>query len=336
MKILVHIFVLVFSLFSLLLRGEESQNAGNNENQKKDSAKNVVIKYDPEDKEISEFIPLKALDYATVEQFCRPMLSQTGSMGFMPEKNCVVVHDKKRNALKIREFIESAAKQLPDDNVNIRVEVEFKGAKSRRKAGAEIDVIYPENSGQGKIIIRDGRVQKPESIDIHVRDNTMTGSSNTNQFIMVKSGFPARIWAGKTIPDPSWLRNSRFIPLTMISSKSGNTVVIPGNSPDIVWTNVGAYLYVLPKYLGDGLIDVEIFPAVSYLDGKKRRQTVRLESVSTKLTVKSGQKINIGGIVSGKDDTYKSLFGPNFIGIDEDSSLLDMWLKATVVEPTTK
>ncbi len=291
----------------------------------------VVIKYDPENKEVSEFIPLKSIDYQTVEQFCRPMLSETGTMGYMPEKNCVVVHDFKKNTAKIREFVESAASQLPDDDVNVRVEVEFKGAGKSRKAGFGADLSYPEKQ-QGKIIIQNGKIVKPERINIDAYDNSGTTSSNTTQFIVTRSGFPARIWAGKRIADPSWMNNYRFIPLTIIN-RNNSTIIIPGNDPDIVWSNVGAYLYILPKYLGDGLIDVEVFPAVSYLDGKRREKSVRVESVSTRLTVKSGQKINIGGIVSGKDSFYRSLFGPDFINIDNNTSLLDMWLTATVQEP---
>ena len=81
---------------------------------------------------------------------------------------------------------------------------------------------------------------------------------------------------------------------------------------------------------------MEVFPVVSYLDGKGKKQAVRVESVSTRVTVKSGFKINIGGIVKGKNDFYSSFFGPNFIGEDNNTNLLDMYLTATVIErPST-
>ncbi len=323
------IFFLVFLFSTFSLRSDEIKNRDPAEHSEK--PKNVVIKYDPEDKELSEFIPLKSISYEIVEQFCKPMLSENGRMGYMPERSCVVVHDHKKNAAKIREFIESANGQMPDSDLNIRIDVQFRGASKKAGSGVGASLDYPEKNQKG-IVIKNGKIEKPDKISIGAFDNSETSRSDTSQFIVTRSGFPARLWVGKRIVDPSWLRNCRFIPLTIIS-KGTTSIVIPGNDPEIVWSDVGTYLYVLPRYLGDGLIDLEVFPAISYVDGKGRDKAVRIENVSTRLTLKSGQKMDLGGIVSGKNDTYRKLFGPSFIGSDENSSLLDMSVKATVIAP---
>ena len=322
-------FVLLF-LFSYLISAEET-TATTDEKPTEQKKKAVVVTYDADNPQVSEFIPIGVLSYDTIKEFCSPMLSKTGTMGYMPEKECVVVFDYKKNAAKIREFIESATAQIPDySNVNIKVEVSYQGVYGGGSLGLGGKVSY--GGGQNnQLIIRDGKVMKPKSVTVRAFDNSTRGSSNTTQFIVTRSGRPASIWAGKTIVDPSWLNNYKFRPLVIINNKN-STVIIPGETPDFVWTNVGAYLYILPKYLGDGLIDVEVFPVVSYLDGKGKKQAVRVESVSTRVTVKSGFKINIGGIVKGKNDFYSSFFGPNFIGEDNNTNLLDMYLTATVIE----
>ncbi|HNQ99569.1 MAG TPA: hypothetical protein PKN52_06185, partial [Trueperaceae bacterium] len=180
---------------------------------------------------------------------------------------------------------------------------------------------------------RDGRWVRPDEIRIGGGIRRGRTTQNTSQFIMTMSGHAATLWVGRTIPDPSWLNHVRFRPTVVVMPRGGGAVVIPGNDPEWVWSDVGARLMVLPYYLDNGLIDVEIYPEVTYLDGQGRRQAIRTESVSTRLTVRDGQRVSIGGVVDENREFYVNLFGPDLLSRDNSTSILDMYLTCHVMIP---
>jgi hypothetical protein len=119
-------------------------------------------------------------------------------------------------------------------------------------------------------------------------------------------------------------------------------IVVPGSDNDIVWRDVGSELYVLPTYLGDDKIKLELYPVVSYIQddpdaphikGKKRRQTVMVQDVKTSLTLQNGQRVSLGGVIGSKKNFYTSLFGPGLLDREGTNSILDMYVTATVIKP---
>ena len=96
---------------------------------------------------------------------------------------------------------------------------------------------------------------------------------------------------------------------------------------------MGSSLQILPRYLGNNLIEVEVFPQVSYLDGNRRKRYVKFERISTKVILRSGQKMNIGGVINKQKDFYTNLFGPDFISDKTGNSILDMTISAEIMKP---
>lgn len=308
--------------------------------------KAVVIKYEP--KQVSKVIPLRTVDYATIEAVCKPMLTKTGTMAYLKVRNSVIVFDYEKNVKKIAKIID----QIDLPAVNIRIDVDFVGTNSGSKDKVYGKVNYkkyPSKSNQ--VIIRNGKIVKPDTIKFGAVKQTNLGSRNTSQFILTKSGSSAQLWVGKRIVDPTWLRWRPLRP-THIITGPGGTIVVPGSDNDIVWRDIGSSLWVLPTYLGNGKIDVEVYPVVSYLEdepdddrhrgkkgkkGKRRkrpkRQTVRVQDVSTHLTLQSGQRVSMGGVISSNKNFYKNLFGPNFLSKNEENSILDMYITATAIKP---
>jgi hypothetical protein len=309
----------------------------------KKKRRTVVIKYTPQDKETSKLVPLKTVSFKTVKRICDPLLSKKGTIAFLPERNTVIVYDKQSVVDKVCALIN----KIDMPAVNIRVDVDFlESGKSRQD---HLNVRFgntktPRINNQFRII--NGKMVPINRIAISAGKRSGTTSRNTSQFIMTKSGHAASIWAGRRIADPSWLRNYRLSP-TIIVPIGGGAIVVPGTDNDIVWADVGASLYVLPRALGNDMIEVEIYPVVSYLVDepqtnrrrgarrrrRRRRQSVRVEKVSTTVTVKSGQRISIGGVISSNKAFYTNLFGPDFLSRDESNSILDMYLTATIVKP---
>ena len=279
-------------------------------------------------KEVSPaVIPLQSIDYDTIERMCRPLLSDKGVMTFEANRNSVLVVDNKDVIGKIREIIGG----LDVPAANIRIDVDFQNTGSSDKENLDVKVGYGKGVKPNQLIINDGKVVKPKSIGINATDRHGTQIRNDSQSITTMSGAPASLFVGKTIADPSWLYNYKFLPPTVIVG-GGSTVIIPSSIPGFVMRDVGSKLMVLPRLRDDGLIDVEIYPEVSYIDGKGKRQAVRVESVSTRLTVQDGQRISIGGAVSSNLNFYQDLFGPRLLSRDDKANLLDMYLKASVLK----
>ena len=279
-------------------------------------------------KEVSPaVIPLQSIDYDTIEAMCRPLLSDKGSMAYEANRHSVLVVDNKEVIEKIREIIGG----LDMPAANIRIDVDFNNTGSSDEENLGVRVGYGKGVKPNQVIINDGKVVRPKSIDINAADRHGTTIRNNSQSITTMSGHPASLFVGKTIADPSWLYNYKFLPPTVIVG-GGGTIIIPSAIPGFVMRDVGSKLMVLPQLRDDGLIDVEIYPEVSYVDGKGKKQAVRVESVSTKLTVQEGQRINIGGAVSSNLNFYKNLFGPRLLSRDDNTNVLDMYLKASVLK----
>jgi hypothetical protein len=279
-------------------------------------------------KEVSPaVIPLQSLDYDTIDRACRPLLSDKGFMTFEANRNSVLVVDNKEVIEKIRKIIGG----LDVPAANIRIDVDFQNTGSSTQENLDVRVGYGKGVKPNQLIINNGKIVKPKSIGINATDRHGTQIRNNSQSITTMSGSPATLFVGKTVADPSWLYNYKFLPPTVIVG-GGGTIIIPSATPGFVMRDVGSKLMVLPRLRDDGLIDVEIYPEVSYIDGKGKRQAVRVESVSTKLQVQDGQRISIGGAVSSNLDFYRNLFGPRLMSRDDNSNVLDMYLKASVLK----
>ncbi len=125
-----------------------------------------------------------------------------------------------------------------------------------------------------------------------------------------------------------------FFTPTIVIIGDGSAFRIPGSDLDFRWTKVGSFLKVLPRYRDDGNIDVEIYPEFSFLDGRGKRKAVKVEKLITRLTVKDGARIYVGGAISGKRNDYMAVFGQDFAKKDGSSSntALDMYLTARALK----
>jgi type II secretory pathway component GspD/PulD (secretin) len=323
------LFVLcAFLLIPFSLKSEE-----------KTEKKTVVIQYDPSDRDVTKIVPLETVRYDTVNKVCKRMLSPSGTMAYLKERQSVIIFDKKSNVEKIAAFI----KELDVPAVNIRIDVDFVGTSANRTKKLYGKVGYKKYpSSNNQIIIRDGKIVKPDKVIVSAGKGSLNKTRNTSQFIVTRSGHPARLWVGKTIVDPSWLRYHKIVPTIIVPTRGGGGVIIPGSDNEVVWRDIGSALYVLPTYLGNGRIKLELYPVVSYLeddpeDVKKKRKKIRknvmVQDIKTSLNLRDGQKVSMGGVISSNKNFYKSLFGPKFLDKDNTDSILDMYVTATVIKP---
>jgi type II secretory pathway component HofQ len=262
-------------------------------------------------------------------------------MAYLKERQSVIIYDKKSNVEKITAFI----KKIEVPAVNIRIDVDFLGSGTTRNDRLNVkfgNTKTPRVNNQ--IIFRNGKMVKINRIDIKAQQQSGRTTRNTSQFILTQSGHPARLWVGKTIVDPSWLRYRKLFPVytLIVPTGGGGAIVVPSEDNDIEWRDIGSSLYVLPTALPNGKIKLELYPVVSYLendadDVKHHRKNVRknvvVQDVKTSLILQNGQRVSIGGVIGQNNKFYRSLFGPEFLNRDDSNSILDMYVTATIVKP---
>lgn len=282
--------------------------------------RNIVIERPaPADKMSSAVIPLKALTWKDVEPFLDGMLSEDGKAGYISQRHALIVHDRQGNIDEIREFIS----QVDSDPVNIRVEVEF--LSDLLAEGREVGVTFDEERRSPTITIEDGKVKGPGSVGITANDRRREQTRNTSMQLLTRSGYPARLWVGETIVDPNWLKRYELVPLTAVLLP-GSKLTIRQEVPDLIWRDVGSALYILPTYLENGLVRMELFPVVTYHDREGKEHRFRVQQVETQVTAQDGQRVYLGGQDEVTRDFLRELLGPDLYKESSSSQILSMYV----------
>jgi type II secretory pathway component GspD/PulD (secretin) len=295
----------------------------------KPKPRNVVITRETMKERVYKLIPLDSISFETVETMIRPLLTDGGLVTFEQKRNSILVYDFPEVIAKVQAFLKEADRPLP----NVRIDVDSIGSGGKRQDGLDVTFDYGKGPTRPQIIVENGKVKKPETVRVNPYSRSETNSRLDSSFITTKSGYPASLWVGKTILDPSWLNELVIRPTYVIQGGGGPPVVIEGTDVDFKWADVGTSLEVLPTVLENGLINIKLCPRISYLDGKVKKQAVMVESLATEVTVADGQRVSVGGMIDSKRDKYTSLFGPDFFRREDTSKILDMYLTATIMDP---
>jgi type II secretory pathway component GspD/PulD (secretin) len=283
----------------------------------------IVITGDEPPAKIYKLIPLQSLEFSTVEKVCRPWLSKEGLLIYEKRRSSILVYDQPAVIARIRKFISSTDSPV----ANIKIELDKVGAG--QKSSDKLSYYYKDRpkisyGKHGKVTVK----YPKNRLDVHSRRNSST--SNTSSFIVTQSGSPAQLWVGKSVVDPSWRRFQRPNKTIIVNPHSTTVVVMP---QEPVMTDVGVSLQVVPRDLGNGLIEVEVYPEISEITGKRRNKAVKVTSLSSKVVVRSGSRVSIGGVINKNRERYVSLFGPNFFRRNEVSEVMNMYLTATIMDP---
>ncbi len=312
--------VLITLSFCLNSQSQPSASSTTDSSVTQDSKrKTVVITRLPEEKEKHyKMIPLKTMGFETVEAACRPMLSEGGLLVNEKSRNSVLVYDNEDVIKKITEFVNAVDR----DSVNIRIEVDYISSSSKSDKSISIKTTsYKDKEG-----LQTGKVEvKP----VLRKSNS---SASDKQIIVVSEGVPATIFYGKTVIDPTWIQSVVLVPDVSVVAVN-SSVTISQNLPDIQWTDVGAALRVLPVLYDDDVVELEFYPSLSYLEGKGIRKYVKVQNLASRVKVKNGQRLYVGGVMSSKADAYSNIFGLNYkAGDSSDRSVSDMYVTVYILK----
>ena len=283
----------------------------------------IEIKGDEAPEMTYKLIPLRSLDFTTVEQVCRPWLNKGGLLIYEKRRQALLVYDQPAVINKIIKFVSATDKPT----VNIKIAIDRQGGG--KNVSEKFTYNYKKTpkivrGRHGKIIVK----QPKNRLDMHSR-RTST-SSNTSSFIVTQSGQPAQLWVGKSMVDPTWNRYQRPDKTIVIAPGSTTVITMP---QEPIMTDVGVSLQVLPRDLGNGMIEVEVYPEIREIKGKLGRKSVKITSLSSKVVVKNGTRISIGSVIKQNRERYINIFGPDFFKRNEVSEVMNMFLTATIMDP---
>lgn len=319
-------FILVMSL---LLGTVYGMNAAESETE----SGQLVLPHPPEG-QVYRMFGLSGVSYESVEGLLRPILSGEGSIQYDVARDAVVLCDKPELLTKaekaFREHIQSAP--------NIRVT--FSNQETRQKVnqnlgrdgGSTTSSRRPSINGRpGGVGIgpmgRTGGVGRTGGLDAGVSRATVTNTASSS--IVVRSGLCAKLWSGSsTVALVSLEPLLQSVQWEYIQNRA---VIVKQPNIEPVWVNTGVSLLVRPEVLGNGLVRVEIFPEISYPVKNGKRDTVRVQSLTTTVTLSPGETLDLGEVTSQKKEKYMNLFGPTFFNQKTFKDVTSMKLGVEVI-----
>ena len=231
---------------------------------------------------------LKASDVAPVVE---SLLSSRGKMKVESSTNSLVITDLPDNLIKIENFLNGMDR--PERQVQIQVkvvEVDYDAARSlginwvvakdhpTDKVGVRLSNDASIGGAQTNLSI--GTIVKGISIDnvLQALENESKANIVSAPSIMVANNNKAKIVSGKKVP-------------VVTKDISGNTVV--------QFFDAAIKLEVTPHITPDGNIAMELHPQVSDIAGYSPagQPIISNQEAETKLTIKNGETIVLGGVV---------------------------------------
>ncbi len=231
---------------------------------------------------------MKAGDVAPVIE---SLLSSRGKMKVEASTNSLVITDLPDNILKIENFLKGMDKPAKQVQIQVKVvEVDYDAARSlginwvtAKDHPTDRTAVRLSNDasiGGAKTNLSIGTIIKGVSIEsvLQALENESKANIVSAPSIMVSDNHEAKIISGKKVP-------------VVTKDISGNTVV--------QFFDAAIKLEVTPHITPDGNIAMELHPQVSDIAGYSPagQPIISNQEAQTKLTIKDGQTIVLGGVV---------------------------------------
>lgn len=242
-----------------------------------------------------KIIPLKHRSAEELIPVIRPMLGAGENVGGMQYQLFVRASDK-----GLRD-IELLLAELDRARKNLRITLQQDVARSGNATSqgvsgegrvGDVRVIASsrgESGGSGGLVI--GGVEE-ESLRYKITRSSGSSQDNNSQFINVLEGAPAFIRVGQSLP---------YVQRFMVFA--GNRIAYGQGTQ---FLNVTTGFDVLPRLNGDR-VELEIAPRLSFV-GNGGIQDVRFQELSTTVSAKLGEWVDLGGMTSGRDEVSRAIF----------------------------
>lgn len=240
-----------------------------------------------------KIIPLKHRSAEEMIPAIRPMLGPGENVGGMNYQLFVRASDQGlRDIEQLLESLDRARKNL---RITLQQDVARSSESSSQELSGEgragnVRIIVPERepAGRGGLVIGGREV---DSLRYSITSRSGSSLNSGSQFINVLEGAPAFIRVGQSLPYVQ-----RFM------AYAGNRIVY---GQDTQFLNVTTGFEVLPRLHGDR-VELEIAPRLSFV-GSRGIQDVRFQELSTTVSARLGEWVELGGINASRDEVSRAI-----------------------------
>jgi len=253
------------------------------------------------------FIPFKSF-----EEAAKSFLSKEGKMVYFAPTNKIVVVDYPKNCKNISDLLTN----LQMDIKNVEIKVEFIEHSLENVSEAKAKARYSEKNWE---ITTGGMAVGTDDRGFRGTFSAGIGKEKseraTTQIISVLDRHIGRFLVVEEYPQLEWFRTYGI----------ANHLIDAG----LTYKSVGAKLAVMPVVQGN-LIKVSLTPELSYFTDRGTK-TVKVNTLTTTVVVRSGQSICIGGYSSSNKDFSMHFFRK--IGKSGKIVIFDLILTPKIKEP---
>ena len=289
-------FVVVMVLLTFTVSAYAQDSSGSR-------PKHVYIKDTRKEEMRYKLLPLGVMEYSEVERVCRPWLSKGGLLVDEKNRASVLVYDRPEVIARIQKYLRDADGNAP----NIRVSFDL----SEAATGSE--TVF----GTGRRDLR-----------LRARNTAVESKTDTTQFVVARSGSSALIWTGDVVLEPGWLDYLREGRGEKVVAADGTVTIMRGGELSGSSGTVSAALHVRPLWLGDGVIEVEVFPEIRCQESDGRRSYYKVTELSSRIRVREGERVSLGGMLGKQTVNYTNIFGGAFMKRADIRKISAIWLSA--------
>ena len=233
-------------------------------------------------------------DILTIVQ---PLVSPHGYISADIPSNSLIVIDQPAVVNQIRALVSRIDQPVPQ----LRIRVQYGYEDSREGQSASVE---------GRVQVGDATIgvgdKASEGIEAELSAGKNRRRSKGDYMVMVRSGSTAYISSGYDVPYPErWSRLSR---------RHGHT-----RGP-VAFKKVDTGYDVRPVLVGE-MVQIEITPHISYLDGRGFRQPIRFAEAATRLNVPLGQWVEIAGTNDATQEIYSQILSAGRTSSGEQLSM---------------
>ncbi|MBW3018792.1 type II and III secretion system protein [Candidatus Woesearchaeota archaeon] len=154
--------------------------------------------------------------------------------------------------------------------------------------------------------LRIGVAGKDMALRLDAVQNTTKSSERTQQFIVVANNSTGQINVGTEIATPVFFYRGRRY-----------------SSMGYEFRNVGKFLEVTARKLGNGMVEVEVIPVFSNLvSGSGKMNQIRMTELNTKVILANGQSMVIGSTDGQTNNVANALLGVEKNGVRQKNLLV--------------
>ncbi len=244
--------------------------------------------------EIARFqiYPLGESDPSAILEAARALAGDEATIALDAPGHRLLVVAPDRVHQKLAELLAPAAKPP----CNVRIEVQFRKRSSNREAEVSIE-------GDGEVVHEKGLLSTKIRIRPRILAADSSNAHDVRQVLIVADGGEALLRVGEAVPYLDWLMEYGW---------RGGWI-----RERVVWQEVGAFLAVRPKIIGEGpAVRIRLTPELrGRVEGHPYR--VRFAGVETEVVVSDGQTMPLGGLDEHRDFRERFLVGGRSVNVAE-------------------